>query len=376
MYTSCGWFFAEISGLEAVQVLKYAGRALDLLAELDVRPHRDAFLEVLADAKSNLPAMGNGADVFRRLVDPCRVTPHGVAAHQAIAALVEDDHEEVGEAGGWRYQASASTKQQHGRVTLYTARVKLDALTTQRKVDCAVAAMHFGGADFYCAVRQYPGDDLFASSVGALWSLFRTASLPTLLRAAQDCFGPEEFGLDGILPDARERISGNVFRGLVRRFSEQYAALYQDNRRTLEMLQSAGLALPAELRAAAEFTLGRRFEEAILQQHQSTDPAAYRKAIEIAEEIALGGYQIDRTLSRQIFSSMITEAVWTALEHPDSEDLESALVLLELTRRLGIDADLTKAQEAVYERRGRIPAGSKLLRLAGPLNIAAGVLGG
>ena len=28
MYTSCGWFFDEISGIETVQVIQYAGRAI------------------------------------------------------------------------------------------------------------------------------------------------------------------------------------------------------------------------------------------------------------------------------------------------------------------------------------------------------------
>jgi alpha-amylase/alpha-mannosidase (GH57 family) len=69
-YTSCGWFFSDISGLEAVQVMKYAGRALDLLKTLGATPPRGPFLETLSQARSNVPGMGTGADIYRAFVEP------------------------------------------------------------------------------------------------------------------------------------------------------------------------------------------------------------------------------------------------------------------------------------------------------------------
>jgi len=70
MYTSCGWFFSDISGIEPIQILKYAGRVLDLMNQLNLPSPRERFLEILAEAKSNRPELGNGADIFRRFVDP------------------------------------------------------------------------------------------------------------------------------------------------------------------------------------------------------------------------------------------------------------------------------------------------------------------
>jgi alpha-amylase/alpha-mannosidase (GH57 family) len=70
MYTSCAWFFNDISGIEPIQILKYACRALDLMNQLGVPTTRRRFLEILAAAKSNRPELGNGADIYRRLVEP------------------------------------------------------------------------------------------------------------------------------------------------------------------------------------------------------------------------------------------------------------------------------------------------------------------
>ena len=95
MYTSCGWFFSELSGIETIQTMKYAGHAMDLMESLGIPAPRDRFLEVLGEAKSNLAEMGNGADVFRRFVPPCRVTPKRLAAHLAISRLAEQTERET-----------------------------------------------------------------------------------------------------------------------------------------------------------------------------------------------------------------------------------------------------------------------------------------
>ena len=70
MYTSCGWFFNDISGIETIQILKYAARAMDLMEQLQLPLPRDRFLEILAEAKSNREELGSGADIFRRFVEP------------------------------------------------------------------------------------------------------------------------------------------------------------------------------------------------------------------------------------------------------------------------------------------------------------------
>ncbi len=72
MYTSCGWFFNDISGIETVQILKYAGRAIDLMERLNLPSVRQRFLEILAEAKSNRPEIGTAADIYRQLVEPLK----------------------------------------------------------------------------------------------------------------------------------------------------------------------------------------------------------------------------------------------------------------------------------------------------------------
>jgi hypothetical protein len=315
-------------------------------------------LQGLAEAKSNLPEMGNGADVFRRFVDPLRVTPSRVSAHLAILSLVDDDHGwshaasgdlVSGECAGYRFQRTGFQKQRHGRITLATARIDLEEIATRRRHDFAVAAMHLGAVDFYCVARAFPGVQRFGAATTRLWSNLRKTSLPGLLRIAVEEFGPDEYSLESLLPDGRDRISAVAFGDIMARFAQQYINLYDTNQRILEMLQEAGLELPRELRAAVEFTLAHRFEEEIERAHGTVDPAAYARAVAIADEVKLRGYTIDRTAAGRVFGNTLAGAVEQVASAPDAARIETATRLADLGVKLGLNSNLVRAQELVWQ---------------------------
>lgn len=373
MYTSCGWFFSDLSGIETLQDLEYAGRVLDLAEELGIEPTRDRFLEILSEAESNKPEMGNGADIFRRFVDEAKVCPPAIASSLAISSLVSEEPEE-GEMAGLRFRRQEFKRKQHGRLKLATARMTLDSIWTGRHYDYVLASMHFGGVDFLCTLRPYTNEAEFKGAVEKLWSNFRTASLPTMLRMMQALFGPEEYGLEHVLPEGRERIAEIIFKNLVNRFTGEYALLYRESRLRIEMLQRTGFPLPAELRAAAEFTFSKRFEEEIRRQQQSRDPEAYRKAVRIAQEAARRGYKFDRSSSRPIFEEMIAGAVHLAITESSAENIQSALALVSLAENLGIDVNLDKPQEEIYEAlHGGSLAGEAIAELALKINLAPSI---
>lgn len=64
MYTSCGWFFSDISGIETVQILRYAARTIELLEGLGQPTSESAFIAALEQAESNKPDEGTGAGIY------------------------------------------------------------------------------------------------------------------------------------------------------------------------------------------------------------------------------------------------------------------------------------------------------------------------
>lgn len=79
MFTSCGWFFDDIAGIEALQVLRYAARAIELAGPEAPRLEQ-GLLDRLAGAESNDPSMGNGRNLYGRLVKPAVPVRARVAA--------------------------------------------------------------------------------------------------------------------------------------------------------------------------------------------------------------------------------------------------------------------------------------------------------
>jgi hypothetical protein len=70
MFTSCGWFFSDLAGIETIQIMRYAARVLDLQNQSGFEAPRKEFLALLANARSNRPDKGNGAEIFSRFADP------------------------------------------------------------------------------------------------------------------------------------------------------------------------------------------------------------------------------------------------------------------------------------------------------------------
>jgi alpha-amylase/alpha-mannosidase (GH57 family) len=346
VYTSCGWFFNDISGIETVQVLRYAGRVVELMEELSLDPPTTGLLETLSAAKSNIPERGTGADIFLRAVGQSRVTPQRVAAHIAISNLIERDEAFECDSLGYSYQRQDFRRRRHGRVTLETGRLALEAQATGARYEYALAAMHFGEIDYYCALAPSTGAEAYEAAAAKLWSQFRTASLPALLRTALAEFGPGEYGNEALLPQGQGRLSASVFGRLVDRFMGEYERLYEENRRVIERLQEIGFHPPRELRAAAELTIGRRLEAEL--RRQTGGDGDYSHAIELAGEAARHGYRIERGPVNRLFEERLTVAARRAVEHPTPQNFAAARDLLALGRELGLEANLERAQETIY----------------------------
>lgn len=347
MYTSCGWFFNDLAGIETVQVLKYAGRLVEELKALGAGSPEEGLLDVLAQARSNRPGEGNGADLFRRTVAACRVAPQGVAAHLSFAKLV-DHHPVSGDLAGYRFVLSRLSRHEEGRLKLATARVELEEVATTRRYDFATAAVHLGGVDFYCAVRGFPGNRAYDRMTDRLGDDWRSASLPAVLRRVAEDFGAEEFGVEQVLPEGRALLFETVFGDLDRGVSEQFGRLYDDNRRIIELLRKGGFELPPALRTAAEFALARRYEDEVLRQDGSTDPAAYAEAIAVAEQADRLGVTIRRRRVREAFEARVLSAVDEHVSDPGPRTAEAVATLLVLAETLGVSVGLERAQEALW----------------------------
>jgi len=346
MYTSCGWFFHDLAGLETVQVLRYAARALDLLEELGERPPTTEFLAVLATAHSNRADEGDGTQIWRTRVEPARVGPDRVAAHLALASVLADQSPPK-RLAAWDIEASSHGLHHRGSVALATGVVTLRHGRTGRVTVHAYAALRLGGLDVLGATRPAdPGRD--QADIRALRTGFLAgAPVTTLLRELGVRFGPAEFDVGAALPGSAAELLGDVASRLVDRFVADVAHLVEDARPTLEALVAVGYPLPPELALPVEVALAARIEALVDGLSDSTRLVDHEEAIAVARSPLAATITIDTPAIRRLLGEMIESAVGRAVAAKPG-GCELALGLLGLADDLRVGVDRDRAQEAVY----------------------------
>ncbi len=346
MYTSCGWFFHDLAGLETVQVLRYAARVLDLLEELGERPPTEELLAVLATARSNRPEEGDGAQVWRTHVETARVGPARVAAHLALAGVLADQAP-PSRLGAWEVEAAGHGRHERGSVALATGVATLRHRRTGRTTAHAYAALRLGGLEVLGATR--PADPTRdASDVRALRSAFLGGMpITTLLRELGERFGPDEFDVTSALPGSAEELLGDVASRLVERFVAELEHLVNDARPTLEALVGAGYPLPRELALPAEVALAAQVEALVAARSGSGVVLDHEEAVALARSPLAGTIAIDTPAARRLLGEVVEGAIGKAVAG-EPGGAGSALQALRLAQDLGVGIDLARAQEAVY----------------------------
>jgi alpha-amylase/alpha-mannosidase (GH57 family) len=372
MYTSCGWFFSDVSGIETVYVLRFAARVLGLLSELGAGDGtEEAFLEALAEARSNKPEVGTGADVWRQQVEPAEVTPRRIAAHLALLGLSQPEAAAdfpVGSSialAGHTVVVWEGRVERRGRVALLTARLNVTVTDTGQSHDLGIAGLHLGGLDFHGISVPLDSQPAFAEECAELWEALPTEPMAHLLRRVWrlgDHPGGDEFGLELALPGGRQIIVGTVFSDLTERFHEQYSRLYGEHRRILEMLTAAGYELPRDLRAAAELTLDAELERQVAEARQRTaegvlDVTTFddvRSMIALAHE---QGYSLELGGLQRAVTDAVTAAAAAAARSLRTADADVVERWLELAGELELSIDLSPAQELIWDVATRAKAG-------------------
>jgi alpha-amylase/alpha-mannosidase (GH57 family) len=368
MYTSCGWFFDEISGLEGTQILRYASRALELYHQLTGQDLEPQFLALLSEAKSNIPELGDGAEVYRRLVVPSRVTSERLAAQEAILSLFVQRPREL-DYGHYQVKRFAERRAGDARFSLITGRINLRWTPTGEVNDLSYAVLHVGAADVCCAVTATA--TVPREITDNIWREWPRQSIARLLRAIERGFGTAEYTVKDLLLEERHRVLREVYGDLLKGVGEEYARLYDNHRHTMHVLRDAGLPIPEPLKQAAESVLGARFEAEIARQRGSLDPARYRRAIKMAEDARERGLTLHHGQAQQAFADILCELLASVRSEPSPERLREALHFLALGRKLGIEAVSPRAQEQLWELMAdRQPQSAELSQLATELGFA------
>lgn len=372
MYTSCGWFFEEISRVEGVQILRYAARAIELAAAVADVQLENQFIELLALAPSNVEFYKDGAGVYRHLVKTAQISFEQVAADYAISGLFTTypPHERLYcyEAHQLDYQL-----QRLGPMTLAVGQVKLVSEITWENAHYVFAVLHLGGWDFHCCIQPFDSNHAYQEIKNQLFTALRSGSAAAGILSMVKLFGERFFSLRDLFTEERERIMRLLSQETLLRLDQLYSQVYRENYGIIIGFQRDQLPVPQELQVAAEIALGHRFLGVVkaLEQEMSNlasgEPLLGLSKLAELEAIAMEALHLHCKLNipevKQILERLILQLLLNLLASGATTTLEIDVMRIErlitLGKALKLGLSLEQAQEIFfYWMQNQIASGS------------------
>lgn len=346
MYTSCGWFFSELSGIETVQVIAYAGRAVQLAEETLGESLEEPFLQRLARAKSNLPEQGDGRRIYEQHVAAARLDLAKLAAHYAVSSLFQEYPEE---ATLFAFDTRAQQRREltSGRAKLALGVVDVTSRVTEEFATYSYAVLHFGDHHVNGGVRTFQGQREFETMAREVQAAFDRADFAAALRLLDRTFVELTYSLRTLFRDEQRRVVDLLLGSTLDDVEEQYRQIYQGNAPLMRFLSGIGARIPRALQVAAELVLDHELRDLLADPDGDRD-----EALERYREIAAWGLHLDTAgLSFALGRSL--EALSERLgESPDDVDaIERLRRTAALVRELPFAADLSRAQNRFWRLR-------------------------
>jgi len=343
MYTSCGWFFDELTGIETVQILQYASRMLQLAGLVFEDDFEEPFLTRLEKAKSNQREFGNGRKVYEKTVRPAVVDLEKVTAHFAVNSLFN------GQLEGhrvycYRVEVEECDTVEVGKARFVAGRVRVTSEITHNSADMSFAVAHLGDHNVSAGAHRYQGqpmDKLLAAARSAL----RRADFPDLIRQLDQFFGESTYSLGSLFRDAQSRIVPLMLDATLREVDAEYEKIYERQQPLMRFFGGLRLPVPRVLRVAAESVLSARLRRTLGDEHRD-----FEQVRDLLEEVKAENLQVDEAGIAYDFEQVLNRRA--ALLQKTPEEIELIEELNEVAALVGLfpfEIRLWKVQNVFYE---------------------------
>jgi alpha-amylase/alpha-mannosidase (GH57 family) len=345
MYTSCGWFFDEISGIETVQILRYAARAMQLALDVGQIELEGAFCQLLAHAPSNIDSFGSGEQVYQMLVKPAVVDTLRVGAHYAISSLFENYGQQKSvKIYGYSISQEYFDRLDLGKQKLALGRALVCSDITGEEANISFAVLHLGDHNLNGGVRIFRGDVAFAAMLSEIKDAFGKNDVPGIIRMMDEHFGTHNYSLWHLFRDEQRKVLDQVFASTLQDMEASLRRIYNDYSPLRQMFQSMHVPLPKPLAAATEFILNQELSNQFYGENLESS-----RLCKIAAEIEGLSLALDKEPLQLIADRQINVCMEKLAKTPDdAKIMEIVQNFLGIARSLRLQLNLWKAQNIYF----------------------------
>jgi alpha-amylase/alpha-mannosidase (GH57 family) len=343
MFTSCGWFFDEISGIETTQILRYAARAIQLAEEIAALDIVTPFLERLARAPSNLPEHRDARQVYETFVRPVAVNLPKLVAHYAVSSLF---HQYTEQARVFAYTVDQLDFRSValGRSRLAVGKVAVTADSTREAATLSFGIVHLGDHNMSGGVREFKSNAEYTAMCDSVIAAFESADIPEVLRLLDQHFIELTYSMRSLFRDEQRRVLDIILASTMADTEALSSRLYETHAPVLRYMGTLDQPLPPPLRALAEFVLNSTLRQEL--DESELNFVRIRAVLDEAEDLRIEldragiGFALQRAIER-------SSERW-ARDPEQMGPLRRLRTAAELSGSLPVELDLALVQNRFY----------------------------
>lgn len=357
MYTSCGWFFDEISGIETTQILQYADRAIQLAESESSIVLEKEFLQRLQSAPSNVPEYVNGSIIHKKFVQPSRLTLSRVGSHYAVASLFEEAPENL-YICNYRAVNDHYLRLDAGSLRLAIGKTTVHSLITYSVKQFYFAVIWLGQNHILGNSSSFMEEDDYEQMQAELTEAFQNSQVAQVIGIMQVYFGPEKFSLWNLFKDEQRKVLNQIIQKDVLQAEESFRSIYNRNYNIMSVMSDARLPIPPVLVKNLENVIN-----ADLRHVFQNGAVNISRLTQLAEDAQKWEVELDTTTIGFAASQKLHQLL-SELKYDDLgiRQLDSMIQVFEVMKTLEIEPDLVEFQNEYFSQSKRLLENTDLLR--------------
>lgn len=340
MYTSCGWFFDEVSGIETIQIIQYAARTIQYAEELTGNSFESAFLKYLKKIPSNI--FNHAAEPYEAYVKSAKTDLLRVAAHYSISSIFEEYPEEI---YIYCYNAKSEIykRLEAGRLTMALGKTRILSRITWEEKIITFAVLHLGDHNINAGIKDFNGDNDFFILKNEIRNSFEKGDIPEAVRMLDHHFSGNIYSLWHLFRDEQRKILNQILQLTYDSIESSYRQIYEHNYAIMSYYYSLQHQLPRPLFSACEYTLNTDLKKIF---DEEIDLEKLRRLI---EEIKKWSISIDAKTIGFIVSSWAHSIMEKVDDTPEAIRLFTLIKdTLEILTPLNLDLNLWEVQNIYF----------------------------
>jgi alpha-amylase/alpha-mannosidase (GH57 family) len=343
MFTSCAWFFEDISDIETVQVMQYASRAMQLAEEVSGEDLEPRYLEFLKQAPSNVSEFGNGTEIWEAFVVPATIDLLRAGAHYAISSLFEEYPETI-RIFSYTTTSEVYELEEAGIQRLAVGKAVVHSNITGEEREIGFAVLHLGDHNLIGGVRSYMGDEPFSGMRQAIKKAFGKSDITEIIRLMDTYFETHNYSLWHLFKDEQRKVLNKILESTLKEVEALFRQIYERHYPVMQVMREMRIPLPKAFATATELIVGNDMSKEL-----ERDELDFEEIGRLVEEVKRWSLDLDRKRLGFVVSQTINCFMQGLSREPNrAEPLETIERLFGVLGDLNLKMDLWAAQNIYF----------------------------